>query len=459
MNSGRRLHTATLLRTGQVLVAGGIDGAGSSELYDPTTRTWTPTGELLNGRYWHTSTLLADGRVLVTGGVIESSAEIYDPANGGWTSAGSMNEGRYGHTATLLANGQVLVAGGPFQSSAELYDPNTGSWQMTGEMGIYHYLHSATRLRNGKVLVAGGDNWPNGGLRDAELYDPKPATWTTIRPMNIGRLLHTATLLDDGKVLVAAGLNSGVYGTPAAELYIPPPNKPPIALCHSVVREADDNCQTAVSASEVNNDSSDPDGDPLTMSLDPAGPFPLGTNSVTLLVNDDHGNTNTCVATIMIIDSQPPKVSCVLTQAVLWPPNHELANVGLSAEVSDNCGSGSISLTIGLFSNEDDVGPAGIAHFSPDAANIGVGTLRLRRECAANSGGRVYLIVITAKDASGNVGLDCCTVVVGPNRNEADLALLRDRSAAAKAYSLSHGGAPPVGYFVVGNGPTIGPKQ
>jgi len=369
-----------------------------------------------------------------------------------------MNAQRYGHTATLLANGQVLVAGGSFQSSAELYDPNTGSWRTTGEMGVVHYIHTATRLTSGKVLVAGGDNWPNGGLRDAELYDPKAATWTTIRPMNFGRYLHTATLLDDGKVLVAAGLNGGIYGTPAAELYIPP-NKPPIALCQSVVRNADDNCQAAVNASEVDNGSSDPDGDPLTLSLDPAGPFPLGTNFVTLVVNDDHGNTNTCVATITVVDSQPPRVRCVLAQTVLWPPNRELADVGLGAEVSDNCDSGTVSLTVGVFSDEDDVGPPGTAHFAPDAVKIGVRTLRLRRECAANSGGRVYLIVLTAEDASGNVGFDCCTVVVGPNRNEADMARLRDRSAAAKAYSLSHGGAPPVGYIVVGNGPTIGPKQ
>src|ERR1043166_8749041 len=102
-------------------------------------------------------------------------------------------------------------------------------------MGIVRYLHSATRLLNGKVLVAGGDNWPNDGLRDAELYDPNQATWTAIGPMNHGRLIHTATLLHDGRVLVAGGSVGGSHGTSSAELYVPPPNKPPIALCHSVI--------------------------------------------------------------------------------------------------------------------------------------------------------------------------------------------------------------------------------
>ena len=64
----------------------------------------------------HTATLLPSGKVLVAGGYDDggtlSSAELYDPASGTWTATGSLGTARYDHTATLLPSGKVLVAGG-----------------------------------------------------------------------------------------------------------------------------------------------------------------------------------------------------------------------------------------------------------------------------------------------------------------------------------------------------------
>src|ERR1700757_3813347 len=65
-------HTATLLGSGKVLVAGGVDSNGvalaSAELYDPVTKTSTATGSMSMAREHHTSTLLDDGTVLIAGG-------------------------------------------------------------------------------------------------------------------------------------------------------------------------------------------------------------------------------------------------------------------------------------------------------------------------------------------------------------------------------------------------------
>src|SRR5262252_6423803 len=67
MNQFRRLHTATLLQNGKVLVAGGspLDQDVTSELFDPVTQTWTNSGALNIAREFHTATLLNDGRVMV----------------------------------------------------------------------------------------------------------------------------------------------------------------------------------------------------------------------------------------------------------------------------------------------------------------------------------------------------------------------------------------------------------
>src|SRR5262245_59974223 len=121
MNLGRDKHTATLLLNGQVLVVGGARGnfhfAIKTELYDPASGTWTLTDPLLNSnnRKYHTATLLPTGLVLVAGGVRAvplSTAGLYDPVTGMWAATASMDTARAAHTATLLPSGQVLVAGG-----------------------------------------------------------------------------------------------------------------------------------------------------------------------------------------------------------------------------------------------------------------------------------------------------------------------------------------------------------
>ena len=133
--TARNAHTATLLPSGQVLVAGGADTGGnalaSAELYDPATNTWSAAGSLTTARNAHTATLLPSGQVLVAGGYNGAalvSAERYDRATNTWSAAASLTTARYGHTATLLSSGQVLAAGGADTgynalASAELYYP------------------------------------------------------------------------------------------------------------------------------------------------------------------------------------------------------------------------------------------------------------------------------------------------------------------------------------------------
>jgi hypothetical protein len=73
MSTARFVSTATLLPNGKVLVAGGYNDAllylTSSELYDPSTNTWSAAGALVTPRDAHTATLLPNGKVLVAGGV------------------------------------------------------------------------------------------------------------------------------------------------------------------------------------------------------------------------------------------------------------------------------------------------------------------------------------------------------------------------------------------------------
>jgi hypothetical protein len=232
MSVPRAGQTATLLPSGDVLVAGG--GTNTAELYDPARGTFTPTGSMSVARTDATATLLSSGDVLVAGGVDTrgrqvASAELYDPATGTFTPTGSMGTARSGHTATLLPNGKVLVAGGGCNHrgdcdsgsfldnlrSAELYNPKTGTWSPTGSMHFEREYFTATLLHDGRVLVAGGfatcDDDFCSDNRHAELYDPASGTWSVTGSMHKAREQFTATLLTDGEVLVAGGLNEGGF--------------------------------------------------------------------------------------------------------------------------------------------------------------------------------------------------------------------------------------------------------
>jgi N-acetylneuraminic acid mutarotase len=249
MSTSRVGHTATVLPNGKVLVVGGVpigmsgvSVSASADLYDPATNTWSAAASTSVGRSLPTATLLLSGKVLVAGGLDSTgtplaSAELYDPATNSWSAAGSMAHQRSQYCAALLPSGKVLVAGGDVGglNGAELYDPGTNTWSVAGSMAQGRTAFTATLLPNGQVLAAAGGG-PGGDkcagfiagqtpLCSAELYDPATNLWTATGMLTDSRGFDFGVLLQTGKVLVAGGdngdpnLNGGV--PTLAELYHP----------------------------------------------------------------------------------------------------------------------------------------------------------------------------------------------------------------------------------------------
>jgi galactose oxidase-like protein len=126
-------RAATLLTNGLVLLTGGENGDcglfADAELYDVVTGRFTAIGSMTRRRTHHSATLLPDGTVLIAGGVsfycdvqrctptIDASTEVFDPSAGSFTPTAMMSAGREGHSSTVLNDGTVLVAGGHFADS------------------------------------------------------------------------------------------------------------------------------------------------------------------------------------------------------------------------------------------------------------------------------------------------------------------------------------------------------
>lgn len=227
-------HTATLLPSGKVLIAGGyspdLSILSSAELYDPASGTFSPGGTMKLARYQHTATLLLDGRVLLAGGAAgifdsEAHVEIYDPAQGTFTEVGPKIPKRTAHTATRLQDGRVLLAGGwgdqgQTLDTGVIFDPMSSTFVAAGSMAVPRKMHTATLLTSGAVLLVGGTSGPGSSfLSGCELFDPDTGRFSPTGSLGVGRYDHRAELLPGGSVLVTGGKAAGLVPAGKAESF------------------------------------------------------------------------------------------------------------------------------------------------------------------------------------------------------------------------------------------------
>lgn len=151
----------------------------------------------------------------------------------------------------------------------------------------------------------------------------------------------------------------------------------------------------------------------------PSGAYPLGTTSLACTGSDASANVASCSSSVTVVDTTPPSVSVSASPATLWPPDHRLVPIALSASAADACDVAP-STSCSAWSSEPPLA-LGSGHTDPDIVWLD-GQLYLRAErsgVAASpdavpgvSAARTYTIVCTSVDASGNEATATATVVV-----------------------------------------------
>jgi large repetitive protein len=129
--------------------------------------------------------------------------------------------------------------------------------------------------------------------------------------------------------------NTSLNQTPIlSDVTIKTSNTPPVARC-----AAQAVCtipSTCGAMADINAGSSDPDGDPITLTRTPAGPYALGATPVLLTVTDTKGASSTCNAIVTVSDCEKPTITCPMAQTLECSGSRS-ANASVVSSATDNC--------------------------------------------------------------------------------------------------------------------------
>ncbi len=216
---------AAQLPDGRIIVIGGYGGLSTGQIgivdtniFDPSTNTWTRVANMHLPRWYPTLTELADGDyVAISGNSTDANhwadtPEVYDPTTNTWTllskiSTSQVHEEEYPFSY-LIPNGNVLTIGPSEDVTYEMNVDNQTWTPVGGQSGVVN--GSSIQYLPGKILYSGGAS----SVIDTEPARPPRRSWTRLRPTRCGsrprpcmnaRIYHTLTMLANGQVLAVGG--------------------------------------------------------------------------------------------------------------------------------------------------------------------------------------------------------------------------------------------------------------
>ena len=286
-----------------------------------------------------------------------------------------------------------------------------GEWVEAYERVTYadpgSYSIEIRRLGDRAVLLSYSseniETWRTGGTMPTTFVRPK---WGIYRSLN-----NVAALRDEQVRFDDFCLAKGADDCPID-------SEPPIlTLPADMTVEATGPGGAVVTFSGTATD--DKDGDvPVTFSPVSGGSFPMGTTTVTATAVDRSGNEAAGSFRVTVRDTTAPILeSLAASPSTIWPPNHEMVPVRITAPAQDRVDPIPSASVVGVVSSEPANGD-GDGDKGPDWEIVGPLAVKLRAERAGGGPGRVYTITVEMRDASGNTSTRAVNVLVPANQGK-----------------------------------------
>lgn len=260
----RQGHSATLLNDGRVLVVGGF-GSRTSEteswIFDPASNGLRP-GPAITERNGHGAVRLPNGQVLITGGrsgqgagaTVLDTCMLFDPSTDTFSPTGNLDLVGGGPIFVIDSGpdaGRAIVFGRSQDGSeflVDVYDPAMGTWSLKPNVSTpAKFGASIVKLSDGRILIAGGRDTALDWVDTAVVYDPAQEMFVAVGALPMPRSEMPAAELPDGRTLLVGGrddmtlaIQTTVIFDPTTNMFSAGPNWPDATFLVPTVRLPDD---------------------------------------------------------------------------------------------------------------------------------------------------------------------------------------------------------------------------
>jgi N-acetylneuraminic acid mutarotase len=242
---------------GIIYMISGFNGSptftNTVQAYNTTSNTWSTKAPIPTAVWIAGAATGNDGKIYVIGGepqtfpspMFTNKTQIYDPSTDTWTNGTDMSTARKGLGVVKGPDGLIYAMGG-YNGSAlsvvEAYDPSTDTWIEKAPMPSLKVEFGLVLGPDEKIYVIGGgithvNNSPPF-FDTIEIYDPKTDTWTipgwSESTMPTARKELGAALGDNGRIYVIGGANGAYINTNEEASIVLPENSPPTAYIDSI---------------------------------------------------------------------------------------------------------------------------------------------------------------------------------------------------------------------------------
>ena len=167
----------------------------------------------------------------------------------------------------------------------------------------------------------------------AGYYDPETNEGRCDNPLEVAQQVPDRCSDPDANGVAGVG---DLIGTQNVAINVAggfaPPNQHPVAQCVDVTVTA--SAAVCTVPATVDNGSVDPDGDPITLTQSPAGPYGFGATAVTLNVADGLSGDGICQAVVTVTDITAPSLAtATATPSLIQTANGKMIPVTVAAGV------------------------------------------------------------------------------------------------------------------------------